>query len=72
MPIHREHGTWRLWPLSWVFNTDRDEQCKITGVNKAPEGRYSQGPANQPNAYMHPSGNARSCPPNLPHNTPPI
>ena len=45
------HGTWRLWPLSWVFNTDRAEQCMVAGVNKATGGKYVH--CLQPNAQVH-------------------
>ena len=51
---YRDFGTWRLWPLSLLFNTDRDEQCKVTGVNKAPEGKY----VHCLQTRVHPFGNA--------------
>ena len=35
---HHPDGAYDLWPISWVFWTDRDEQVKLTGVHKAPQG----------------------------------
>ena len=37
---HYQGTAYVLWPISWVFWTDRDEQAKLTCVNKAPQGRY--------------------------------
>ena len=37
---HHPDGDYVLWPISWVFWTDRDEQAKLTLVNKAPLGKY--------------------------------
>jgi len=35
-----KYGKWCLWPIIWVWSTDREEQAKVTGVNKAPRGKY--------------------------------
>ena len=37
---HREHGWFRLWPLLWMWATDRDEGKDLGGVNRAWQGMY--------------------------------
>jgi len=44
VPPHREWAkstTYRLWPLSWLFNLDRDEATSVLGVHRAYLGQYA-------------------------------
>ena len=35
MPSCSLHGTFRVWPLCWLWSTDRDQTKDITGVHRA-------------------------------------
>ena len=36
----RQHGTYRLWPLMWLWSTDRDQTKDLTGVHRSYLGKY--------------------------------
>ena len=40
MPSCSEHGTFRVWPLLWLWALDRDGATDVTGVHRAYLGEY--------------------------------